>query len=122
MGSKKRAEPRAENRDCLNADDVKKIQKALRQVWSWSHSRRLVLKRCDLGGGYSRCEKCRKKVPKVHVDHIVAVGTFDGEYIARLFVPSTSMQGLCAICHKIKTKADLKTIKAKRSNVIEDFF
>lgn len=114
-------------RDCLNSDDAKKIQKALRQVWSWSYSRRLVLKRCDLGGGYARCEGCRKKVPKVHVDHIRAVGTFDGEgYIGRLFVSSSKMQGLCATCHKVKTRADLKAIKeAKRIKVatdVGDFF
>lgn len=115
--------PSAPDRDCLNPDDVKKIIKALRQVWSWSHSRRLVIKRCDLGEGYSRCESCRKKVPKVHVDHVTAVGTFDDGYIRRLFVSSNLMQGLCVLCHKIKTKKDLAAIKAKKVvSEQEDFF
>jgi hypothetical protein len=107
--------------DGLNAADIKKVQKALRQVWAWSYSRRLVIKRTDLGGGYSRCEACKKKGPKIYVDHINAVGTFDDFYIKRLFVPSSQLQGLCANCHKVKTKADLACIKkARRSS--NDFY
>jgi hypothetical protein len=104
-----------------NEDDIKKIKKALRQVWSWSHSRRLVTKRCDLGEGYSRCEKCKKKCPKIFIDHIEPVGTFDKNYIDRLFVPSKRMQGLCVNCHKSKTKTDLANIKRSKTDV-GDFF
>lgn len=107
--------------DGLGPDDIDKIKKALRQVWSWSYSRRLVIKRCDLGDHYSRCEKCRKKVPKIHVDHIKPVGTFDERYVQRLFVPSSEMQGLCTLCHKVKTKADVATIRSKRAEDEEMF-
>lgn len=104
--------------DCLNQKDIAQIKKALRQVWSWSYSRRLVVKRCELGGGYSRCEVCKKRCPKIHVDHIEAVGVFNRDYIKRLFVPSHKLQGLCQNCHKVKTKADLKRIKASK----DDFY
>lgn len=109
--------------DRLNENDIKKIKKALRQVWSWSHSRRLVAKRCDLGGGYSRCEHCKKKCPKIFIDHIKAVGTYDKNYIDRLFVSSDKMQGLCNDCHKVKTKVDLKEIStAKKKSKRDDFY
>jgi len=110
----KKAAQESKIKDCLNEDDRKKIDKALRKVWSWSHSRRLVVKRCDIGNGYSRCEGCLKKCPKVFIDHIRAVGTFDEKFISRLFVPSNWLQGLCHPCHKIKTKLDLQLIKRKR--------
>lgn len=106
--------------DDLNDDDIKKIKRVLRQAWSWSYSRRLVIKRCDIGGGYSRCEGCKKKVPKIFVDHIEAIGTFDPKtYILRSFVPSRFMQGLCQPCHKVKTKADMKAMKEVSS---QDFY
>ena len=114
--SKKTKKQKVLKFDGLNDDDVKKIKKVLRQVWSWSFSWRLVKKRCDIGGGYSRCEACRKRVPKVYVDHIKAVGTFDDNFIKRLFVPSNQLQGLCNSCHKVKTKADLKAIKDAKTD------
>lgn len=101
-------------RDCLNEDDIKKIKVVLRKVWSWSHSRKLVAKRCDIGGGYSKCEGCKKKCPKIFVDHIMPLGTFDLGYIYRLFVSSKEMQGLCAPCHKAKTKLDMVAIKRNK--------
>jgi hypothetical protein len=107
--------------DGLNDADVKKLRAAIRQVWRWSYSRKLVEKRCALGGGYSRCEMCRKKCPKIFVDHIVAIGPFDpATFIFRMFIPSTQLQGLCHVCHKIKTKADTAVIKKRR--IIKDFF
>jgi hypothetical protein len=105
----------------LNKRDIKHLIRVMRQVWSWSYSRRLVVKRTDIGGGYARCEKCKKKVPKVHVDHIQPVGTFNRSYISRLFVHSKKLQGLCQNCHKVKTKADLKAIKSKKEK-IADFY
>lgn len=108
--TKKSAKIKPQKVDGLGPEDIKKIVRVLRQVWSWGHAWRLVKKRCDIGEGYARCEGCKKKVPKVYVDHIVAIGTFDEGYIGRLFVPSTQMQGLCQNCHKVKTKADLKLI------------
>ncbi len=109
--------------DGLNDDDIKKLKKAIRQVWSWSYSRRLVVKRTDIGGGYSRCEKCKQKCPKIYVDHKTAIGTFDAKtYILRNFLPSRLLQGLCHECHKTKTKADNKVTASKKDKKDADFY
>jgi hypothetical protein len=92
--------------DSLNAQDLKRICRALRQIWHRSYSRNLVVKRCLINGGYSRCEKCKKKCPKVFVDHIDPIGAPNRNLIWRMFVPSYKLQGLCANCHKEKTKLD----------------
>ena len=105
--------------DGFNDQDIKRIIPALRKVWSWSFSRRLVVKRCLLKNGFSKCEHCLKKCPKIFVDHIEAVGSFGVGYIERLFVPSSQLQGLCKNCHKEKTKIDLKRIKEAQE---KDFF
>lgn len=90
--------------DGLGPEEVKRIRAAIRQVWHWSHAKRLVVKRCARQGGYAECEKCRELVPKVYIDHIEAVGALDAGFIARLFCPSTGLQGLCKECHNAKTK------------------
>jgi hypothetical protein len=98
--------------DGLSAKDVEKIRRAIRQVWSWSYPRGLVVKRCLVAGGFSKCEKCKKKCPKIFVDHIKRVGDVDAGFIHRLFVPSKYMQGLCKECHKAKTNEERKAAKA----------
>lgn len=108
--------------DGLGPQDIEKITIALRQVWSWSYSRRLVIKRCLLPNGFSKCEKCKKKCPKVFVDHIVPVGSYDGELIERMWVPSMKMQGLCNECHRIKTKVDVEGIKVSKRGSDPDFW
>jgi hypothetical protein len=121
LNEKRKAKAReSARRDCLNEDDKRNIIKALRKIWHWSHSRRLVLRRCELENDYFRCEGCRKRAPKLGVDHIQAVGTFDGGYIERLFVPSDKLQGLCKKCHKKKTKKDMEAIRSAK--VPQDFF
>ena len=93
--------------DGLGADDIKKIRSALRQVWSWSHARRLVVKRCLQPDGYSICEKCKQQCPKIHVDHIQVLGEVTGlKYIERMWTPSKNLQGLCKKCHDAKTKQE----------------
>lgn len=92
--------------DGLGPKDIAKIRVAIRKVWSWSHPRKLVLKRVALGNDYYRCEGCLKKVPKVYVDHITAVGDVDGGFIARLFCSSSGLQALCKRCHDLKTKLE----------------
>ena len=83
-----------------------KIRSAIRQVWSRSHARKLVITRCTTIDGFLVCEECCKLSPKLQVDHIIAVGDiFDGG-IERMFVPSKDLQGLCKACHSIKTKID----------------
>lgn len=112
--------PKIEKVDGLGPDDIKKIRAAIRQVWQWSHAPRLVVKRCTDAGGFGVCEKCEGRCPKVKVDHIKPVGDVDEGFIARLFVPSTKMQGLCKRCHDAKTKEERKANKPKRR--IKDFF
>jgi 2-oxoglutarate dehydrogenase complex dehydrogenase (E1) component-like enzyme len=98
--------------DGLNEADKRNIRRVLRQAWSWSYSRRLVVKRCTLPNGFSRCEKCKKRVARVTVDHIARCGEVDqGNFIKRLFVASNKMQGLCDDCHKTKTREE--RIKSK---------
>lgn len=119
----KKKKKKIERFDGLNPVDIERIVKALRKVWSWSYSRKLVILRCTDKNGFGVCEKCRSRCPRVFVDHIKAVGTFNhgGDYITKLFVPSNQMQGLCGPCHKIKTKADMAIIKSKIINDL-DFF
>lgn len=97
--------------DGLNEKDCERIGKALRNVWAWSHSRKLCIERATCGEGFPKCELCKARVPKVYVDHIEPVGTIDARIIERLFVPSTKMQALCKKCHGEKTKRDNKKIK-----------
>lgn len=98
---------RPEKIDGLGPKEIAQIRTALRKVWSWSRARRLALARAMGKDGYSRCERCKKKVPKVYVDHIEACGSvLDGGYIDRLFVPSKGLQCLCRLCHNAKTKQE----------------
>lgn len=95
--------PKLEKVDGLGVDDIKKIRNAIRQVWHWSYAKRLCTKRCTGKDGYPRCELCKKKCPKIYIDHIERVGDVDAGFIARLFVPSRGLQGLCKKCHDAKT-------------------
>lgn len=93
--------------DGLGPIDIKKLDVAIRKVWSWSYARRLVVARCLIKDGFSKCEICKKKCPKVFVDHIDPVGKFDVKtFIERMFLPSTKMQGACKKCHDKKTKEE----------------
>lgn len=92
--------------DGFNDYDKKRVRTALRQVWSWSHSRRLCVKRATDKKGFGRCEKCKNKVPKVFPDHIQRVGDIDGDVLKRLFVPSKFLQALCKKCHDAKTREE----------------
>jgi hypothetical protein len=120
--------------DGLGQKDKVKIRSAIRQVWQRSHPRKLAVNRCIGAGGFSYCEKCKKKSPKVHIDHIVPAGELlSPGFIERMFVSSKCLQGLCGPCHKIKTaedkvkygggkkkKAPAKARRPKKS--IEDFY
>lgn len=111
--------------DGLGPRDIKKIRSALRQVWSWSHPRKLVIKRCTGDDGFLYCEACNARAPKIHVDHMVNVGEVNSGFIARLFVSSKRMTGLCVACHKVKTSGERKRMakarKAAKSD-IADFY
>jgi len=98
--------------DGLSGSDIARIRSAIRQVWSWSHPKKLSLKRAFWHkDGFPRCEKCKSKVPKVYIDHIEPVGDLDGGFIARLFVPSKGLQALCKKCHNEKTNQERKQKK-----------
>lgn len=106
--------------DGLGIHEIKKIRASLRQVWHRSYARRLCVDRCVGRGGFSYCEKCTKRAPKVLIDHIEKVGDVDDGFIARLFCPSTGLQGLCKKCHDLKTKqekASLKLIKGGSNGI-----
>ncbi len=101
--------------DGLGPLEIKKIRAALRLVWHRSHARRLVVLRCTDKDGFARCEKCEVRTPALKVDHIEKVGDVDEGFIARLFIPSYKLQGLCKICHDAKTK--LEKAMSKKTQV-----
>jgi 5-methylcytosine-specific restriction endonuclease McrA len=111
MPKKKRST--RERIDGLSPDDLKKLRSAIRQVWSWSHPRRLAKKRCQDEKGFFYCEKCDperlKPLPSIAIDHIKPCGdvTSDG-YIERMWTPSKNLQGLCKPCHRKKTNEERK--------------
>lgn len=112
--------------DGINPKDVQKLRSAIRQVWSWSVPWRLVKKRCTGPDGFEVCEKCKKRCPKIFVDHLVACGdVLDRGYIDRMFVPSSGLQGLCKTCHAPKTRIEAKrrrmALKAAKDDN-DDFF
>src|SRR5271165_1193011 len=92
--------------DGLGPYEVKKIRAALRQLWHRSLARKLVVKRCLDKDGWSYCEQCFSRTPKLAVDHITPCGEVDGGYIGRLFCSSQFLRGLCQDCHKVKTKKE----------------
>lgn len=114
------AKKKIEKVDGLSANDIKKIRNALRQIWHRSHVRKLCVNRCIGAGGFSYCEKCKKRAPKVFIDHIIKVGDVDSGFIKRLFTPSKNLQGLCKKCHDAKTKAERAA--KPRAKKIEDFY
>jgi 5-methylcytosine-specific restriction endonuclease McrA len=109
--------------DGIGPKEIKYLRIAMRLVWTRSHSRRLVVKRCTRQNGYYYCEKCLKRTPLLKVDHIVPCGdVLDGGFIKRLFTPSKNLQGLCKPCHDKKTKEERKALKAKTKAVYTDDF
>lgn len=112
VAKKKPRKPPVEKVDGLGPKDIKRIRSALRDAWRWNHARQLVLKRCLLPNGFSKCEGCKKKCPKVFVDHIEACGQVTQPfYIARMFTSSRHLQGLCQKCHAVKTKEEREEAK-----------
>lgn len=111
MKKKKEAPPKI---DGLSPDDLKRINKAVRQVWSWSHPWKLTKKRAVHADGFPRCESktcphAGAAVPKIFIDHIDPVGKIGGpDYIARVFTPSKGLQALCKKCHDAKTRTERK--------------
>ena len=105
--------------DGLGPKEIALIVSALRGVFRYSAQVRIVQKRCLLKSGFSKCEKCQSKCPKVFVDHIQAIGFYSPGFVERLFVSSQFLQGLCAACHKIKTKVDNAKTRAHKKRIAE---
>lgn len=120
--AKRKAKPKILKIDGLSPEDIAKIRKAIRQVWSWSHPRRLCIARCTDKDGFPKCEKCLERCPKVYVDHIERVGDVDSGFIKRLFVSSEGLQGLCRVCHAAKTNLERKTAKSDSKIDSDDFY
>ena len=125
----KKKKPKPEKIDGLSPNDIKRIRSAIRQVWHWCYPKKLCVQRCTRKNGFQYCEKCKKKVPKIFVDHITQVGDVDAGFIARLFCPSSGLQGLCKSCHQSKTNDERRAAKRKtvvqkidRRKRIEDFY
>jgi 5-methylcytosine-specific restriction endonuclease McrA len=100
--------------DGLSPKDMAKVRSAIRRVWSFSYPRRLCVNRSKLPDHYFRCELCKLKVPKVTIDHIIPLGSIDGDFLERLFCPSIGLQALCHPCHKAKTKIDNENTRKKK--------
>lgn len=94
------------------------VRNAVRQVWQRSLARRLAVKRATGADGFPRCEGCGKKVPKVTIDHMVAVGEMDGGFLERMFCPSSGLKALCYPCHGKKTRADNKALEDRRAEAL----
>lgn len=93
----------------LGPAEIAKIRQANRQLWQRSSlARKLVVKRCLLPDGFSKCEQCSEVCAKIAVDHTNKVGAVDGGYLERLWVSSNEMTGLCKKCHDEKTAEERK--------------
>jgi hypothetical protein len=94
----------------LNAKQILQLRSAIRKVWSWSHARKLCIKRATLPNGFAECEGCLETTAKVFADHINPCGDIDGGYIDRVFVPSDKLQALCKKCHGAKTRQERRNV------------
>jgi hypothetical protein len=93
----------------INSKQRQQLASAIRQVWCWSHARKVCIARATDDKGFGRCEICKKKVPKLFADHIEACGDLLAKgYLSRMFRPSTALQALCRKCHDAKTRLERK--------------
>lgn len=101
----------------MNAATAERARKILRELWhqrSWQ--KRAALSRATDVDGFLVCELCKRRAPKVNVDHIVKCGEPDAEFLARLFIDPVELQVLCLKCHGDKTwceRLDFFSIGAK---------
>jgi hypothetical protein len=79
--------------DGFGPKEMKRVRQTVRQVWHQCHARKLVVNRCTDEKGWQWCERCKKKTPKITVDHIEPVGEVDSGFLKRMFVPSRKIDG-----------------------------
>lgn len=98
---------KAPHSDGFGPRERQRVTNAIRNVWYQCRARKLVIQRCTDRRGYTWCEKCGQRTPKLKTDHIEPCGAVDSVgYIQRLFCGSDKLQGLCKECHDIKTYAE----------------
>jgi hypothetical protein len=97
--------------DGIGPYEIKRIRAAVRLVWHRCHARALAVKRCTGTDGFTYCERCKERTPKLKIDHIENVGEVDSGFIFRMFVPSIGLQGLCKKCHDKKTALERNVAK-----------
>ncbi len=105
-------------------DPKPKIMSALRKIWQYSPQRREALKRSKVRIDkldYNRCEKCRKLVEKVQVDHQIpcvpteGFDSWDMVIERMLYVKTENLNVFCRECHGRKTTKENKVRKVKKS-------
>lgn len=121
MGKRKKPE----RVDGFGPTERKRIDSAIRRVWYQSRARATAVKRCTDKSGFTRCQKCKARTPKLKIDHITPAGPVDSDgFIVRLFCPSTGLQGLCPDCHQLKTNRERVVgdpPKRKRASFLDSF-
>lgn len=114
-GTSSKKKEKATAIDGWGSVEKKKVRNAVRQIWQRSKQWRMVKARCTGEDGFYVCEGCGSTVPRISVDHTIAIGDIeDPGFLERLFVSSEGLKGLCDPCHKPKTKKDNAETKAKK--------
>src|SRR5271166_1622515 len=114
--------PKAPPFDGLGPRERKNIDSAIRQVWYRSKARATAVKRCTDKQGFTRCEQCKKRTPKIKVDHVIPCGPVDSDgYIVRLFCPSKGLQCLCKRDHDKKTKIERSRDNGKHMRFMDTY-
>lgn len=113
------------NKFALPPDDVEWLRNAIRQAsitWPGRKEclrlarKRVLVKRSKKGKAvykyHWQCAKCgrwTKDEKQMEVDHIIEIGSFEGDWNSYLFrhFPNvkTGLQAMCLVCHLKKTKA-----------------
>jgi 5-methylcytosine-specific restriction endonuclease McrA len=100
-----------------------KLRSAIRLIWSRSSERAQVKKASifpdpELGKAFI-CPHCGKKLHEKmgEVDHVTPVGKLENwrdveGFIDRMFF--SPQEFICTICHKLKTKKDVKEMRRKK--------
>jgi hypothetical protein len=99
-----------------------KLRSAIRLIWSRSTERRAVLKAASVkyedGLGF-HCPLCARNWPiqMAEIDHVEPIGPLTSwkdtsGFIARMFF--STQRAICKLCHKKKTKEDMRIIRAQR--------
>lgn len=104
----------AEKVDGISPKLNAKIRNAVRKLWHQSYARKLVVDRCTGFDGWTYCEDCERRCPKLKIDHIINVGAVDSGFLERMFVASKGLRGLCAPCHQIKTNKENANMRAAK--------